>query len=49
MSSLIKKILENPLLKSKERKQFTKKYNYKIDGLPTQRVYKSILNLLYNK
>ena len=49
LSLLIKEILENPSLKSKERKQFVEKYNYKNDGLATQRVYKTILNLLYNK
>ena len=47
-SSLIKKVLENPSLKSKERKQFAEKYNYKNDGLATQRVYRIIIDLLNN-
>ncbi len=44
---LIKQILANSSLKRKERKLFAEKYNYKNDGLATQRVYKTILNLLY--
>ena len=46
MPSLIKQILENPSLKSKEMKQFTEMYNYKNDGLATQRVYRTIIKLL---
>lgn len=48
LSSLIKKILENPLLKRKERKQFAEIFNYKNDGLATQRAYRMIKNLLNN-
>ncbi len=46
---LIKEIFENPLLKSKERKKFVEKYNYKNDGLATKRVYRIIINLLNDK
>ena len=49
LPSIIKNFFENPLLKSKERKQFVEKYNYKNDGLATQRVYRIIINLLNNR